>query len=139
VLSSLRRARHSYDHLLPNSANRLENMRINLQCAYKDKDKVKALGARWDVANRVWYIIDVEDLTPFMRWIPPSDADKRPVEELITLEDFLKRSYTKHISLTIRSAKAFGIPYPLESGWAQKYAKKTALVKRLSVGKKAKS
>jgi hypothetical protein len=112
-------------------------MRINLQCAYKDKDKVTALGARWDVANRVWYIIDVEDLTPFVRWIPSANADKSPTEERITLEDFLKRSYTKHISLTLRSAKAFGIPYPLESGWAKKYAHKTAPIKRLSVGKKS--
>ena len=45
-------------------------MRINLVAPFAEKDAVKALGARWDAAQRVWYIKDVADLTPFMRWIP---------------------------------------------------------------------
>jgi hypothetical protein len=44
-------------------------MRINLKCPYEEKDLAKSLGARWDIARKVWYIVDVEDLTPFMRWI----------------------------------------------------------------------
>ena len=44
-------------------------MRIDLACPFDQKDKAKALGARWDAAKKVWYIVDVEDLTPFMRWI----------------------------------------------------------------------
>jgi len=44
-------------------------MRIDLNCPYAEKDQAKALGARWDVARKVWYIVDIEDLTPFMRWI----------------------------------------------------------------------
>jgi len=45
-------------------------MRINLNCPYAEKDEAKALGARWDPGRRVWYIVDVEDLAPFSRWIP---------------------------------------------------------------------
>jgi hypothetical protein len=45
-------------------------MRINLKTPFADKDAAKALGARWDGAKKVWYITDVDDLTPFMRWIP---------------------------------------------------------------------
>lgn len=45
-------------------------MRINLVCPYADRHLVKALGARWDVARQVWYIENVDDLTPFKRWIP---------------------------------------------------------------------
>lgn len=45
-------------------------MRINLKAPFADKDAVKALGARWDAATKNWYISDVEDLTPFLRWIP---------------------------------------------------------------------
>ena len=45
-------------------------MRINLQTTFAEKDQVKALGARWDVARKTWYIENVEDLTPFKRWIP---------------------------------------------------------------------
>lgn len=44
-------------------------MRINLRCPYEQKDDAKRLGARWDPAKRTWYIVDIEDLTPFMRWI----------------------------------------------------------------------
>ena len=53
-------------------------MRINLTTTFAEKDKVKALGARWDVARKTWYIEDVEDLTPFKRWIPSiADWDEK--------------------------------------------------------------
>ena len=45
-------------------------MRINLKTPFAEKDAVKALGARWDAAKKLWYITDVADLTPFLRWIP---------------------------------------------------------------------
>jgi len=45
-------------------------MRINLQTPFAEKDKAKALGARWDSVRKVWYVVDVADLTAFMRWIP---------------------------------------------------------------------
>lgn len=45
-------------------------MRINLKTPFAEKDAVKALGARWDATRKIWYIVDVPDLTPFMRWIP---------------------------------------------------------------------
>lgn len=45
-------------------------MRIDLRCPYAERQDAKLLGARWDAARKVWYIVDVEDLTPFMRWIP---------------------------------------------------------------------
>ena len=45
-------------------------MRINLVTPFAEKDAVKALGARWDAAKKLWYIVDVADLMPFMRWIP---------------------------------------------------------------------
>jgi len=45
-------------------------MRINLVTPFAEKDAVKALGARWDAAKKVWYITNVEDLNPFRRWLP---------------------------------------------------------------------
>ena len=45
-------------------------MRINLKTPFADKDAAKALGARWDGTRKIWYITDVADLTPFLRWIP---------------------------------------------------------------------
>ena len=49
-------------------------MRINLVTPFAEKDAAKALGARWDAAKKCWYIVDVDDLKPFMRWIPNLDA-----------------------------------------------------------------
>lgn len=44
-------------------------MLINLNVDFKDKDKAKRLGARWDYERKTWFINNVEDLTPFMLWI----------------------------------------------------------------------
>lgn len=49
-------------------------MRINLVTPFAEKDAVKALGARWDAAKKLWYIADIADLTPFLRWIPNMEA-----------------------------------------------------------------
>ncbi len=49
-------------------------MRINLVTPFAEKDAVKALGARWDATKKLWYVVDVTDLTPFLRWIPNADA-----------------------------------------------------------------
>jgi hypothetical protein len=49
-------------------------MRINLVTPFSEKDAVKALGARWDATKKIWYIVNVADLTPFARWIPNLDA-----------------------------------------------------------------
>lgn len=45
-------------------------MKINLIVPYKDKDLVKTLGAKWDIATKVWYITDPEDVGIFLEWIP---------------------------------------------------------------------
>jgi hypothetical protein len=45
-------------------------MRTNLIVDFKEKDKVKALGAQWDSARKVWYIEDVENIEQFLPWIP---------------------------------------------------------------------
>jgi hypothetical protein len=68
-------------------------MRINLATPYADKDKVKSLGARWDATRKVWYIVDVADLTPFTAWIPdlaaasgdgPKQAPPQPTPLVVT-------------------------------------------------------
>ena len=49
-------------------------MRINLVTPFAEKDAAKGLGARWDATRKIWYITDVADLTPFLRWIPDMAA-----------------------------------------------------------------
>ena len=46
-------------------------MRTELNVSYKDKDKVKALGARWDSARKKWYVENIEDLNPFLNYLQP--------------------------------------------------------------------
>ena len=59
-------------------------MRINLKTPFADKDAAKALGARWDGTRKLWYITDVADLTPFMRWIPDLAAASQDAAPLPT-------------------------------------------------------
>ena len=44
-------------------------MRINLTCPYEDKEEAKSLGARWDPAKKVWYIVNPTSLAPFSKWL----------------------------------------------------------------------
>lgn len=41
-----------------------------LSTAFKDKDQVKSLGARWDAERRCWYVPEGLDLAPFAAWLP---------------------------------------------------------------------
>jgi hypothetical protein len=50
--------------------NETRDMRINLLVLFKDKDKAKAKGAKWDPGRKTWYIENVEDLEPFLEWVP---------------------------------------------------------------------
>lgn len=42
--------------------------------SYKEKDQVKALGARWDAGRRQWYVPVGLDLAPFAAWLPATPA-----------------------------------------------------------------
>lgn len=42
--------------------------------SYKEKDQVKALGARWDGGRRQWYVPTGLDLAPFAAWLPATPA-----------------------------------------------------------------
>ncbi|MEP6964293.1 MAG: DUF5710 domain-containing protein [Polaromonas sp.] len=57
-------------------------MRVNLKVPFAEKDAVKALGARWDASRKIWYVQNVEDLKPYMRWMPQADgfAEESPSE-----------------------------------------------------------
>jgi len=42
--------------------------------SFKDKDRVKALGARWDAERRQWYVPAGRDLAPFASWLTASSG-----------------------------------------------------------------
>ena len=43
---------------------------VFLTASYADREKVKALGARWNPAEKRWYVPDGRDLSPFAAWLP---------------------------------------------------------------------
>ncbi len=45
-----------------------------LTVSFKDKDAAKALGARWDAAQRQWFVPDGRELAPFSAWLPAGSA-----------------------------------------------------------------
>lgn len=67
-------------------------MRINLKTPFADKDRVKALGARWDATRKTWYVVDAKDLTPFMPWIPDLEAARSSGDEMLASSSKSERS-----------------------------------------------
>lgn len=45
-----------------------------LKVPYAEKDKAKALGARWNAERKAWYVPDGTDATPFEQWRTSGDA-----------------------------------------------------------------
>ncbi|MDP5240171.1 DUF5710 domain-containing protein [Uliginosibacterium sp. 31-16] len=45
-------------------------MRFDLKVPFAEKDAAKKLGARWDAANKLWYVVDKADMAPFAKWSP---------------------------------------------------------------------
>lgn len=48
---------------------RIASQRTDLKVSYAEKDKAKALGARWDATRRTWYIETGTELAPFREWL----------------------------------------------------------------------
>lgn len=51
-------------------------MKTFLQVPFKEKDEVRRLGAKWDIARKVWFIENLENIEPFLKWMP--DKLKKP-------------------------------------------------------------
>jgi hypothetical protein len=43
---------------------------VFLDVPYSEKDEVKRLGARWNPAERKWYVPEGRSLEPFTKWLP---------------------------------------------------------------------
>lgn len=61
---------YGYKDMRKLERQRKRTMVTYLDVPFAEKDEAKRLGARWNVARKKWYIQDIEDLTPFMRWMP---------------------------------------------------------------------
>lgn len=59
-------------------------MSIKLNVPFEDKDIVKALGAKWEVEKKTWYIpTEIKNIKPFLRWLSPSTHYLIPVHSYI--------------------------------------------------------
>jgi len=74
---------------------------VPLSAPFSDKEKVKALGARWNGGNRSWEIPKGKDMVPFMEWmtepmlglvrktLAENGIEEKPEEEAISLFQLL--------------------------------------------------
>ncbi len=46
----------------------MANSKTYLQVPFAQKEAAKALGAKWDPANKKWYIPANTNITPFAKW-----------------------------------------------------------------------
>ena len=63
-------------------------MRINLSVPFKEKDEARRLGAKWDLARKTWYVVDVEDVQPFIRWMTPQQVNPSSCKQKKRQEQF---------------------------------------------------
>ena len=47
-----------------------------LSASFKEKEAVKALGARFDFTSKKWFVPEGMDLQPFAPWLPAQAAVK---------------------------------------------------------------
>lgn len=91
-----------------------------LTVEYKDKDAAKALGARWDAAQRQWFVPEGRDLAPFAAWICATSNQLSTSTELSSNQAVLTElsvAVKKGVSLSLPACRCFpgcgaGIP-----GW----------------------
>ncbi len=66
---------------------------IILNVPYAEKEKAKALGARWNSERKAWYVPDGKDIAPFKQWHAPNQngsaigAPKSPVKKTPSSND----------------------------------------------------
>lgn len=60
---------------------------IYLNCPFPEKDRAKALGARWDINTKKWYVPEGTSLEPFQKWLPKSVILSQEIVSLPTPAD----------------------------------------------------
>ena len=58
-----------------------------LTVPFKDKDTAKGLGARWDAAQRQWFVPDGRELAPFALWLPAGSVPASNAKDTLSILD----------------------------------------------------
>jgi hypothetical protein len=106
--------------------------KVYLNVPYVDKDEAKRLGARWDDAQRKWFISQIMDFRPFSRWLPDElkqivDQEDRAREALPAARDFKEKAR----QVDPNTVTAFGISL------ASRYGKADEIVEMINFAKLA--
>ena len=56
-----------------------------LTVPFKDKDTAKGLGARWDAAQRQWFVPDGRELSPFALWLPAGSLSPSDLKDVLSI------------------------------------------------------
>ncbi|WP_367304825.1 DUF5710 domain-containing protein [Burkholderia multivorans] len=68
-------------------------MRINLSVPFKEKDEARRLEAKWDLARKTWYVVDIEDVQPFIRWMTPQQVNPSSHKQKKRQEQFYRMKH----------------------------------------------
>ncbi len=75
-------------------------MRVNLVVPFDEKDEAKRKGAHWDAARKTWFVMNVENLSQFIKWIPakflkPSSPVKSTLPKFLSAHSKRQQNKTK--------------------------------------------
>ena len=89
----------------------MPDSKTHLNVPFAQKDAAKALGARWDAANKKWYVPAGKDITLFAQW----QAQSGTIDPLTTAASKPKAraASTKH-SPSTNNVGAGVISYPAD-------------------------
>jgi hypothetical protein len=71
---------------------------VYLNVPYAEREKVKALGAKWDVDTKRWYVKPGHLIKPFTRWLSepaPVEQSEVTVQQIPYHEPTFKRAWGK--------------------------------------------
>jgi hypothetical protein len=88
-----------------------------LNVPFAQKDAAKALGARWDAANKKWYVPADKDITLFAQWQPVSGKLESP--STTTSKPRARTSSTNNVSSANNANNAITpvITYPVDKNF----------------------
>ncbi len=85
-----------------------------LNVPFAQKDAAKALGARWDAANKKWYVPADKDITLFAQWQPQADSSESPST---TTSKPGSRATSSKTSSSANNATTGVITYPVDKNF----------------------
>lgn len=82
-----------------------------LKTEFRDRERVKALGAKWDAEARKWYVPPGRDLAPFAAWIPAAETadDAPPTNELEPVKGIALSALLAGVAEAIARAYGAGV------------------------------